>query len=73
MFTLGVPDFDAQRGIYRRLERPLALDAGDFPVFELRGGTRAWSSPTLIEETFARRLVARCDPELSPTRGSLCK
>ena len=41
MITLGVGDFDAQRGFYRRLGWRQAFDSDDFAVFELRGALLA--------------------------------
>ena len=41
MFTLGVRNFDAQLGFYRRLGWPLVFDSDDFAVFELRGAVLA--------------------------------
>ena len=41
MITLGVSDFDAQRGFYRALGWPQAFDSEDFTVFELRGALLA--------------------------------
>ena len=41
MITLGVQDFAAQRGFYRRLGWEQVLDSDDFAVFELRGALLA--------------------------------
>ena len=40
-FTLGVRDFDAQRGFYRRVGWPQVFDSEDFAVFDLRGALLA--------------------------------
>ena len=56
--TLGVQDFAAQRGFYRRLGWPQVLDSDDFAVFELRGALLALFPVDKLA------VDARADPEV---------